>query len=98
MHRLVQSAVLGRLKEHERSEIFDTAVKLLGDGFPNTWNVVTVHQHATWSQCGMRVAHVEALIHKYKTYKIQSSKVIAFIELIFRFAWSVVWEDLLIMD
>ena len=87
MHRLVQTAVWRRLSDVDKVETFDIAVKLLGNGFPNTWNVVTSHQFSSWKQCEARIAHVGALLEKVQTYKINVKEPAQLSELAFRFAW-----------
>lgn len=87
MHRLVQAAVLRRLSKDEKSKLFNEAVQLLGLGFPNTWNAVTVHQYAAWSKTEIRVPHVLSLIKKRKIYKINDSNPKATAELVFRISW-----------
>lgn len=87
MHRLIQTAVISRLKKDERGACFSEAVKLLGAGFPNTWNKVTSHQYAAWTKTEIRVAHVSSLIKKKKQFKIPDSHPKATAELVFRIAW-----------
>lgn len=89
MHRLMQAAVIRRLSEVERTRMVDTAVTLLGHGFPNTWNTVTDHQFTAWSQCEIRVAHVRAIASKIEAYQISVQHPRALAELDFRFAWYV---------
>ncbi|KAI9811064.1 MAG: hypothetical protein M1827_005646 [Pycnora praestabilis] len=57
VHRLVQSVVLARLSPPERVESMDYAIKLLGKGFPNTWQSDIGHQFSTWTRCEMCLPH-----------------------------------------
>jgi hypothetical protein len=89
IHRLVQSAVMKRLTPEERSKYFDVAIKILSNGFPNTWNTVTSHQFTAWAKCEQCLPHVNFLIVQSQKYGLKATDLNTFSELILRCCWCV---------
>lgn len=89
VHRLVQAAVMKRLSLPERQRYFNRVVKLLSNGFPNTWNTVTSHQFSSWAKCERCLPHVNFLIVQSNRYKLISTNPAEFTELILRCCWQV---------
>ena len=88
-HRLVQSAVMERLSPLEKLKYFNHVVKLLGNGFPNTWNTVTSHQFSSWAKCERCLPHVNFLIVQSNRYKLTPTDPAEYTELILRCCWHV---------
>ncbi|CAK7200406.1 hypothetical protein SEUCBS139899_003101 [Sporothrix eucalyptigena] len=94
MHRMVQLAVLLRIASSDRTAFFDTAVRLLYYGFPNTWKAGGSHQghgYAAWETCQAVLPHVSWLMQLAKTHKITTSISNLWAELIFR-SGTYLWE------
>ena len=89
VHRLVQAAVVKRLSPLERLTYFDRTVKLLSNGFPNTWNTVTSHQISSWAKCELCLPHVNFLIVQCNRYRLSPTDPAPFTELILRCCWHV---------
>lgn len=89
VHRLVQAAVMKRLSPPERLRYFNRVVKLLSNGFPNTWNTVTSHQFSSWAKCERCLPHVNFLIVQSNRYKLIPTNPAEFTELILRCCWQV---------
>lgn len=87
MHRMAQLAVLLRIAPDERAAYFDTVVRLLYHGFPNTWKAGGHHQGhgwAAWATCSAVLPHVSWLMQLAQTHKIISTVPTLYAELIFR--------------
>ncbi len=89
VHRLVQAAVMKRLSPQEKQRYFNRVIKLLSNGFPNTWNTVTSHQFSAWEKCERCLPHVNFLIMQRNSYKLGPTDSDAFTELILRCSWQV---------
>lgn len=91
MHRLVQEVVLFGLSAAEKTLFFDSTIKLLSSGFPNTWrtswkrtDMQQGHGWASWGQCSKVLPHVARLIQITKQHKLKASDPAHFAELVFR--------------
>lgn len=78
-----------RLSPVEKLKYFNRVVKLLGNGFPNTWNTVTSHQFSSWAKCKRCLPHVNFLIVQSNRYKLTPTDPAEFIELILRCCWHI---------
>ncbi|KAJ6260258.1 LOW QUALITY PROTEIN: hypothetical protein Dda_4482 [Drechslerella dactyloides] len=87
IHCLVQEAVIRQLPDAQRVKYVDAAIELLSNSFPNTWNIVTGHQFATWEKCEVCYPHIAFLAKQCEQWKVQPSNPKAYSELIFRMAW-----------
>ena len=82
-HRLIQSAVMRRLSDQDRTKYFDAAVQILNYGFGKEWNETTGHlfkawKEDAWSRQGKCLPHVVHLVKHSERYQIragQSAKV-----------------------
>ncbi|OAA60362.1 tpr repeat-containing protein [Niveomyces insectorum RCEF 264] len=86
MNRMAQLAVFLRIETAERTTYFDTAVRLLYFGFPNTWKAGGSHQgHGweAWETCSAVLPHVSWLMQLAQKHSISSSVPELWAELIF---------------
>ncbi|KAI9765919.1 MAG: hypothetical protein M1840_007060 [Geoglossum simile] len=94
VHRLVQATVFNRLSKDEVIFSLDSTVKLLSNGFPNTWKKSGPqqgHGWASWETCSEVLPHVSWLIGLVKKHKLKSNDPELFAELIFR-SGTYLWE------
>lgn len=71
VHRLVQSTVMERIPENERSGYFDVVVHLLSWGFPDHWSTDIGHQISAWVRCEKCLPHVNSMMEISKRHKVE---------------------------
>ncbi|MCJ1404908.1 hypothetical protein MMC11_008134 [Xylographa trunciseda] len=87
IHRLIQSAVLTRLSTEEKTKFSSYAVKLLLQGFPNTWETDVGHQFSAWKLCEMCLPHVNFLVSQVRKWKLMLVDPQSFADLVLRCCW-----------
>ncbi|KAI9708927.1 MAG: hypothetical protein M1820_003621 [Bogoriella megaspora] len=87
IHRLMQSSTMRAIPDSEHVIYFDTAVRLLSWGFPNTWNQDIGHQIQTWEKCEKCLPHIHHLTKMARQYNVVSKDLQSYGELLLRCSW-----------
>ncbi|UNI18783.1 hypothetical protein JDV02_005033 [Purpureocillium takamizusanense] len=87
MHRLLQSAIQGRLTKSESTRYIDLVVDLLCWGFPDHSSADIGHQIAAWSRCEKCLPHVNQLAHVAKAQGKRPGDPQRFARLLLRCGW-----------
>ncbi|KAK2764464.1 hypothetical protein FQN54_009159 [Arachnomyces sp. PD_36] len=93
-HILVQATKFSRLPISDVQFLFDSAITLLSNAFPNTWKDTgdqQGHQWASWESCGEVLPHVSWLVELSKKHNLKPSQPELFAELNFRLG-TYLWE------
>ncbi|KAL3494998.1 hypothetical protein BJX62DRAFT_196648 [Aspergillus germanicus] len=86
MHRLIQRAVIRRMKIERRQEICLLVVDILSANFPDTYSNDVGHQVASWIDCERSLPHIESLVQQSEHFKIFVTSQ-PFAELLLRCSW-----------
>ncbi|KAH7304982.1 P-loop containing nucleoside triphosphate hydrolase protein [Stachybotrys elegans] len=87
VHRLIQSSAFRRLPAEDQSKYFDTAVRLLSWGFPDTWSKDVGHQINAWKRCEKCLPHIDHLARFATKHPIQCKNPQLYAELLLRCSW-----------
>ncbi|KAL8993731.1 MAG: hypothetical protein Q9169_006128 [Polycauliona sp. 2 TL-2023] len=87
IHRLIQAAVIRRLSSEERATTFDTAVRILCWGFPDTFSEDVGHQHQSWENSEKCLSHIDHVIKKKADYRIVPPDPNHYAEVLLRCCW-----------
>ena len=87
VHRLVQAAIMNQLSSSDRTHFADYVIKLLIQGFPNTWESDVGHQFSAWKACEMCLPHVKFLVKQIRKWKLHLKDPQAFADLGLRCCW-----------
>ncbi|KAL9022963.1 MAG: hypothetical protein Q9196_007450, partial [Gyalolechia fulgens] len=87
IHRLIQAAVIRKLSSEEKATTFDTIVRLLCWGFPNTFSKDVGHQHQSWENSEKCLHHIDHIIKKKEAYKISPPDPQYYAEVLLRCSW-----------
>lgn len=87
IHRLVQAAVMRRLSGDERSSYFDTTVKILTWGFPDTWSQDVGNQHQSWKVSEKCLPHVLHLVKQKVQHRLNPADANLYAQLLLRCCW-----------
>lgn len=87
IHRLVQSAVLRRIDDSEKTNYFDAIVQMLCWGFPDHGSKDIGHQIASWAQCEKYLAHLNHLLEVSKRPGMRPGDQQKYAELLMRCGW-----------
>ena len=83
----VQSSIIQRLTEQDRTKYFDTTVRLLSWGFPDTWTQDIGHQFQQWTKCEKILPHVNHLIDLVERWDRIQGDAQSYGELLLRCSW-----------
>ncbi|KAL9020625.1 MAG: hypothetical protein Q9180_008642, partial [Flavoplaca navasiana] len=87
IHRLIQAAVIRRLSSEERAVTFDTVVRLLCWGFPDTFSKDVGHQHQSWENSEKCILHIDQVIKIKAYYSIVPPDPEHYAEVLLRCSW-----------
>ena len=73
--------------DKETRQYFDTAVRILSWGFPDTWSEDVGHQFQSWTKCEKCLPHVHHLVGQRKLRGIVSDDPQRYAELLLRCSW-----------
>lgn len=87
MHRLVQTAILRRMSDDERTKYCTAVIQMLVWGFPEHYSEDQGHQIKTWTQCEKCIGHAVHIGKVIDTYKVELPNPMPYSELLLRCSW-----------